>query len=187
MIKYTYSTMNGGKTTELIKTYHQLQQKGMKPVVAKPNLDDREGEYNGWGFTSSRITKDPVPAYYFDTIQEVIDKVAFGILLIDEVQFMMPDDIMKLTDIKQDVLAYGIKTDVNGNLFPAINKLMAIADTITEIPMLCENKDCKNKAVIHSRYIDGKVDKSSTSVMIESGAITYKSLCLNCWKKERGM
>ena len=184
MLKYTYSIMGGGKTTELIKTYHQLKKKGLNPVVAKPNLDNREGDFNGWGFTSSRIIKETIPAFYFDTIQDVFNKIAFGILLIDEVQFMLPDDIMRLTDIKKDVLTYGLKTDVNGNLFPAIAKLMAIADTIEEIPMLCENGNCKNKAVAHSRYINGKIDKSSKSVVIENGYITYKSLCLDCWKKE---
>lgn len=177
--------MGCGKTTDLIKTYTQLKLKGLKPVVAKPNLDDREGDFNGWGFTSSRITKESVPTFYFDTIKDVIDKIAFGVLLIDEVQFMLPNDIKTLTDIKQDVLTYGLKTDINGNLFPAIKKLLAVADTIVEIPMLCDNEGCLNKAVAHRRYIDGKLDKSPNPVMIEQGKITYKALCMNCWKKAR--
>ena len=185
MLKYTYGTMGCGKTTDLIKTYLQLKVKDMKPVVAKPNLDDREGEFNGWGFTASRITTEAVPAFYFDTIKDIIDKVAFGVLLIDEVQFMLPNDIQTLTDIKTDVLTYGLKTDINGNLFPAISKLLAVADTIVEIPMLCENENCVNKAVAHRRYIDGKLDISTNPVMIETGKISYKSLCMDCWKKAR--
>lgn len=186
MIKtFTYSTMGGGKTTDLIKTYDQLIRKGEKVVIAKPMTDVREGEQVGWGFTGSRITKDKKPAFYFDTIQEVFDKVAFGILILDEVQFMLQSDIEKLSKIKQDVLCYGLKTDINGNLFPASAKLLAIAETIKEIPMLCENKGCQNKAIIHSRYIGGRLDKSGISTMIDTGAVSYKSLCLNCWQKER--
>lgn len=185
MIKFTYSVMRGGKTTELVKTYDQLKRKGEKPVIAKPITDIREGEQVGWGFTGSRITKDKMPAFYFDTIQEVIDKISFGILLLDEVQFMNPNDILKLTDLEQDVLCFGLKSDINAKLFPASATLLAIADSVKEIPMLCENKGCKNNAQVHSRYINDKLDKSGLSTMIENGIVTYKSLCYNCWKKGR--
>lgn len=185
MIKFTYSVMRGGKTTELIKTFDQLQRKGERPVIAKPTTDLREGEFLGWGTTGSRITKDLKPAFYFDCIEEVFDKVSFGILLLDEVQFMTPQDIIKLTNLKQDVLCYGLKTDINANLFPASATLLAIADSVKEIPMLCENKGCKNNAQVHSRYINGKLDKSGFSTMIENGLVNYKSLCYNCWRKER--
>ena len=139
----------------------------------------KEGKY------PMTITKDKKPAFYFDTIQEVFDKVSFSILLLDEVQFMLENDIMKLTDLKQDVIAYGLKSDINAKLFPASAKLLAIADSVKEIPALCENKGCNNKAQVHSRYINNKLDKSGISTMIENGLITYKSLCINCWKKER--
>ncbi len=185
MIEYIYSTMGGGKSTELVKTYKQLKRKDMNPIIAKPLVDTREGEYFGWGFTCSRIAKEKVPAFYFDTIQEVFDKVSFGILLIDEVQFMLEKDIEKLAKLDKDVIAYGLKTDINANLFPASAKLLAIADSVKEIPMLCECKNCKNKSQIHSRYINGKLDISGISTMIETGTITYKALCYKCWKKER--
>ena len=185
MIVFNYGVMGCGKSTELVKTYDQLQRKGENVVIAKPTTDVRDGEYLGWGFTGSRITKDKKPAFYFDTIQEVFDKVSFSILLLDEVQFMLENDIMKLTDLKQDVIAYGLKSDINAKLFPASAKLLAIADSVKEIPALCENKGCKNKAQVHSRYINNRLDKSGISTMIENGIVNYKSLCINSWKKER--
>lgn len=185
MLVFNYGVMGGGKSTELIKTYDQLKRKNLQPVIAKPLTDVRDGEYMGWGMMSSRITKDRMPAFYFDTIQEVFDKVSFGILLLDEVQFMLEQDIEKLAKLDKTVLAYGLKTDINGNLFPASAKLLAIADEIKEIPMLCENVNCQNKAQVHSRYINGRLDKSGYSTMIETGAITYKALCYKCWGKER--
>lgn len=185
MIKYFYGTMKSGKTTELIKTYDQLKRKNLNPVITKPTIDTREGKFLGWGITTSRITKDKIPTFYFANIQEVLDKILFGILLIDEVQFMNVTDIEKLSEIKQDVLCYGLKSDVNANLFPASAKLLAIADEIKEISMLCENKNCINKAQVHSRYINGKLDKSKVSTVIEDGIIKYRSLCFNCWKGER--
>lgn len=185
MIIFNYGVMGSGKSTELIKTYNQLKRKNLKPVIAKPLTDTRDGEYFGWGLTSSRITKERIPAFYFDTITEVFDKVSFGILLLDEVQFMLEKDIEKLALQDKDVIAYGLKTDVNANLFPASAKLLAIADSVKEIPMLCECDNCKNKAQVHSRYINGKLDKSGLSTMVETGAITYKALCYKCWNKER--
>ena len=184
MLKFVYSTMGGGKTTDLIKTYIQLQRKQLKPLLAKPKIDTREGNFDGWGFTTSRITSTQVPAFYFSNISQLFN-MDYGILLLDEVQFCNPEDIVKLTDLQKDIIAYGLKTDVNGNLFPASAKLLALADEIREIPMMCDNIGCKNKAVLHSRYINGKVDTSKDAVAIEGGNITYKSLCLSCWKKER--
>lgn len=184
MLKYIYACMSAGKTTELLKTYDQFVRKGLCPVIAKPNVDDREGKVYGWGTTASKIITRPIPAYYFQNIDEV-KKLEFGVLLLDEVQFMNPNEVVKLTEFKTDVYAYGLKTDVNANLFPASAKILAIADEIREISMLCQNPDCKNKAVVHSRYIDGKIDKSGKSVVIEKGQISYKSLCFDCWKKER--
>lgn len=175
--------MGGGKTTDLIKTYIQLQRKQLKPLVAKPKIDTREGNFDGWGWTKSRITNQSIPTYYFDKVSELF-RLEYNILMLDEVQFLQESDVMALTDLQKDIIAYGLKTNTVGNLFPASAKLLAIADEIEELPMLCENPNCNNKAVIHSRYINGKVDLNP-GIAIESGNITYKSLCLNCWKKER--
>lgn len=182
---FTYATMGAGKTTELIKTYDQLKRRGDNVIIAKPIIDTREGDYHGWGLTGSRITKEQKSAFYFDNIQEVFDKVTFSILLLDEVQFMNPKDVDKLVRIEQEVHAYGLKTDVNAKLFPAVSEFLAKAETIKEIPMLCENKGCLNRAVAHSRYINGKLDNSGLTQVVESGNVTYKSLCMACWNKER--
>ena len=79
------------------------------------------------------------------------------------------------------VICYGLKTDVNGNLFEGAAKLIAIADSIKELKHIC---NCGNKAIMHIRYVDGKVDTSSQSIAIEkAGKITYDSVCRKCWKK----
>lgn len=66
-LKFYYGVMGAGKTTELIKTYDIYKRKGLDPVVIKPIIDDREGSQKGWGTTSSRLIKNPIPAYYFES------------------------------------------------------------------------------------------------------------------------
>lgn len=191
-LKFYYGVMGAGKTTELIKTYDIYKRKGLDPVVIKPIIDDREGSQKGWGTTSSRLIKNPIPAYYFENAKDEIWKLDYGVILVDEAQFISREDILFLTDIvekqKIDVIAYGLKTDVNGNLFKGAADLLVFADEIKELETICENPNCQNKASMHLRYIDGELDKSGNSVAIEKGNITYKSVCRPCWNnvhKER--
>jgi thymidine kinase len=186
MIKFYYGTMGAGKTTELLKTYDIYKRKSKKPLIIKPNIDNREGDFNGWGFTSSRITKDKAPAYYYSDINDIKD-FDFGVLLIDEAQFCDKKDIdfiCKYADEhKIDVLSYGLKTDVNGNLFFGAEKWLALADEIKELENLCQIDGCMCKAVAHKRFIDGKPDNSGKSVVIDKGNVTYLSVCRKHWRE----
>lgn len=186
-LKFYYGTMYAGKTTYLCNAYDILTRKKLSPVVLKPIIDDREGEQKGWGYTQSR-NGNRVPAYYFSNLKEELYKLDYGSIIVDEAQFMTREDVLWLTKVvdKQDinVLAYGLKTDVNGNLFEGSAALLALADEATEITSLCQIPECTNKAQLHMRFIDGKVDKGGASTAIEKGNVTYKSVCRKCWNKE---
>lgn len=190
MLKFYYGTMGAGKTTELIKTYDIYRRKGLNPVVIKPAVDDREGEQLGWGTTKSRITSEEIPAYYFKDLKKELPQLDYGVLLVDEAQFMTPEDIKymsSVTDNKNvDVLAYGLKTDVNANLFPGAAALLAIADTTKELENLCQMPDCANLAQVHIRFINGVPDTSHRSVVIDKGDVTYKAICRKCYEKQKG-
>lgn len=187
MLKFYYGVMGAGKTTELIKTYEIYKRKGMKPVVIKPSLDNREGEQSGWGITSSRLTKDSVPAYYFKNLQDELPKLNYDVLLVDEAQFLSNDDVLFLSEVTDrkniDVLSYGLKTDINGNLFSGAASLLAISDETKELEYICDTPLCQEKATMHLRYVDGKIDIGGNTIAIEKGDITYKSVCRKCWKK----
>ena len=81
-----------------------------------------------------------------------------------------------------DVFCYGLKTDVNGELFEGSRHLLALADEFVEIDSLCEIEGCNCKAVSHVRFINGEIDSSGKSVAIEQGDVTYKSVCRRHWK-----
>lgn len=186
---FYYGTMGAGKTTELIKTYNIYRRKGLQPIVIKPNIDTREGVFNGWGRTSSRITKQTVPAYYFKDIND-ISALDFKTVLVDEAQFLSKKDVLYLSALadRRDltVLCYGLRTDVNGDLFKGAGTLMALADDTKELENLCQMDGCSNKAQMHLRFVKGEPDTTDTSVVIESDDVTYKSVCRKCWQECKG-
>lgn len=185
MIKFYYGTMGAGKTTELLKTYDIYKRKNKNPLILKPKIDDREGDFDGWGFTSSRITKDKAPAFYYSNIKD-IQKMKFNCILVDEAQFCSKKDVeflCKYADEQQiDVLAYGLKTDINGNLFSGAEKWLALADEFKELENLCQIDECMCKAVAHKRFINGKPDNSKQSIVIDKDNVTYLSVCRKHWR-----
>lgn len=185
-LTFYYGVMGSGKTTELMKTYEIYKRKGLDPIVIKPCIDDREGTYSGWGVTTSRLLKDQsIPAYYFKKLRNELWKLDYGTILVDEAQFMTREDVIFLSNIverqKVNVIAYGLKTDINGHLFSGAEALLTFADKFKELEALCEEPNCYEKAILHNRYIDGKLDISKEQVAIEKGNITYKAVCRKHW------
>lgn len=181
MFKFYYGCMGAGKTTEIIKTYDIYRRKGLDPVIIKPAIDTREGNFSGWGTTASRITKEAVPAYYYTDLKKELFYLNYGSILVDEAQFMSREDVhfLALVADKQQVpvLTYGLKTDVNGNLFEGSAALLALVDETKELESLCQIDHCQNKAIGHARFVNGVRDTSGASVVIEKGNVTYLAVC----------
>jgi thymidine kinase len=83
-----------------------------------------------------------------------------------------------------EVFCFGIRTEVLGELFEGSKHLFALADEFEHIETLCEIEGCDGKAVAHIRYINGNIDNSETSVAIETGNVSYKSVCRKCWRNK---
>lgn len=187
-LKFYYSVMNAGKTTQLLQADNIYKRKGYKTLIIKPSVDDREGECNGWGTIESRLIKENTPCLYVDEVNpESLTELEPDIIFVDEAQFFSKKDIYNLSEIVDKnnipVLCYGLKTDVNGNLFEGSKALLALADDIKEIEQIC---DCGEKATIHLRYVDNELEKNGSSVAIEKGKVTYASVCRKCWKDKLG-
>lgn len=185
-LKFYYGCMNAGKSVNVIRTYEIYKYKNMNPVIIKPIIDNREGNQKGWGFTSSRLIKEKVPAYYIENLKNEINNTNYNkIILIDEAQFFTRKDVIFLSQLIEqqdiDIVAYGLKNDINGNLFEGAKAFIEFADQIQEIEMLCEEPNCLNKATHHLRYINGKPDTSNEVIGIEKDNVTYKSVCRKHW------
>lgn len=184
--------MFAGKSLHLIQAKEIYDRKNIKAVVIKKNTDTRDSYADdGWGVISSRFNKSKtVGCHYFSDLKEELDKFgdSYSVLLIDEAQFLTTDEVLMLKELSstknKNILCYGLKTDVNGNLFEGSAALLSHADNTNEIPYLCQDPNCMEKANYHARYIDGVRDYDTSSVKIEKGNVTYRSLCYKHWREK---
>lgn len=184
---FNYGCMGSGKTTAMLTKFDSYKRRGKKPIIVKPCIDNREGNFVGWGITKSRITKYEEPSYYYEDLSSELSKLDFNTLFVDEAQFLTKEDVMVLCKVaeEKEVICYGLRTDVNGDLFSGAASLLALADETNEIEVLCEINGCSHKAVAHIRYINGVREKGIMKpVAIETENITYKSVCRHHWMNE---
>ncbi|MGO1003503.1 thymidine kinase [Lysobacter sp. CA196] len=143
---FYYSAMNAGKTTTLLQSAHNYQERGMRVAILTPRLDDRAGS----GTVASRIglRADAVAFDHDADLERLIraDIAAQGQLhcvLVDEAQFLSRSQVWQLSEIVDDlripVLCYGLRTDFRGELFEGSQYLLAWADELTEIKTICHS------------------------------------------------
>ena len=143
---FYYSAMNAGKTTTLLQSAHNYHERGMRTLILTPKLDDRYGV----GVVQSRIGLK-ASAQIFERNDDLFalvnanirDKGALHCLLVDEAQFLSKAQVWQLTDVvdRLDVptLAYGLRTDFQGELFEGSQYLLAWADSFSEIKTICHS------------------------------------------------
>lgn len=157
-------TMGSGKSRDLRRTAFNYIERGMNILTFKPILDDRDGLKDCY-ITSRDGDKIEADWIYegdniFNLVKETIREKEISAIIIDEVQFLNETQIEQLQEIVLElsipVLAYGLKTDFRGYLFPSIARLLAICDDVEEIRSICF---CGKKATQNARIINGKVAK----------------------------
>jgi thymidine kinase len=176
---FRYSTMNAGKTLDLIKVAYNYEERGRRVLVLVPSFESQ----NGVGRVISRtgIKRDAFPIYEDTNILTMFlsenTKEQISCLLIDEGQFLKKHHVLELTEIVDScdtpVLVYGLKNDFRNELFEGSYNLLIYADKIEEIKTICW---CGRKATMVARVIDGKFIKQGEQILI-GGNDMYVSLC----------
>lgn len=176
---YRYSTMNAGKSIELIKVAYNYEERGKRVLVLTPGVDDRFGV----GVIASRIgvTRDAVPVYDDTNILELFMKenkmTPIDCVLVDECQFLKKHHVQELVEIVDScdvpVLAYGLKNDFKNELFEGSYHMLVYADKIEEIKTICW---CGRKATMVARLVDGRFVKTGEQIVV-GGNNMYISLC----------
>ncbi|NAX22362.1 thymidine kinase [Vibrio sp. V39_P1S14PM300] len=177
---FYYSAMNAGKSTTLLQSSFNYQERGMNPVVYTAAIDDRYGI----GKVASRIGlqsdaylfRDDTNLYQDIDILHLKEKV--DCILIDECQFLSKQQVYQLTEVvdKLDipVLCYGLRTDFMGELFEGSQYLLAWADKLIELKTVCH---CGRKANMVIRTDEhGTPIKEGDQVAI-GGNDKYVSVC----------
>ena len=177
---FNYSSMNAGKTTMLLQSNHNYLERGMNPEIYTSNLENRYGS----GEIVSRIglkAKSNLFSSKTDIYLEVKKKLetnCVDCVLIDEAQFLTKEQVAQLGMVVDNldipVLAFGIRTDFQGNLFNGSKYLLAWADNLKEIKTVCH---CGRKATMVLRLNDeGAVVIDGTQIEI-GGEDRYTSVC----------
>jgi len=142
---FYYSAMNAGKTTHLLQSSYNYRERGMSTLVLSPALDNR---YGG-GKVTSRIGLDSPSVMFsdkeniFNLLKKHLSQREIHCVLVDEAQFLSKDQVFQLTEIVDQlnipVLAYGLRTDFQGELFTGSQYLLAWADHLKELKTICHS------------------------------------------------
>ncbi len=183
---FYYSAMNAGKSTTLLQSSYNYRERGMQTLILQPEMDDRYGS----GTVASRIGIQ-AEALTFTTADNLFHMVSaqqqrqdVHCVLVDEAQFLTKQQVRQLSDVcdKSDipVLAYGLRTDFQGNLFEGSQHLLAWSDSLTEIKTICH---CGRKATMVLRIdAEGRAIKDGQQVQI-GGNDRYLSVCRKHFKQ----
>ena len=183
---FYYSAMNAGKSTTLLQSSYNYQERGMSTLILSPELDIRFGS----GKVTSRIGIEASAQTFnqTDNLYSVIERLTaegpLDCILVDEAQFLTKQQVRQLSDVCDrlniPVLAYGLRTDFQGNLFEGSQQLLAWADTLTEIKTICH---CGRKATMVLRIdSEGRPIKDGDQVQI-GGNDRYLSVCRQHFKQ----
>ena len=185
---FNYSSMNAGKSTALLQANHNYLERGMKTKMFTFSGDNRYEENR----IVSRIgiSADALPfsedTDLFQSLIEDKDQIEIKCVLIDEAQFLTKKQVTQLGKIADEldtaVLAFGIRTDFQGELFEGSKYLLAWADNLKEIKTVCW---CGRKATMVVR-LDKEGNIVSQGEQLEIGGNEkYVPLCRAHFNKKK--
>lgn len=182
---FNYSTMNAGKSTLLLQAAHNYEERGMSVYRMIASFDDRAGKGqigSRIGFAREADTFDTSDDL-FERIERVMQAGPLACIFVDEAQFLTDAQVWQLARVADDlgvpVMAYGLRVDFRGKLFPGSAALLALADSLREVRTICH---CGRKATMVVRQDDqGTVLTEGAQVQV-GGNETYVSLCRKHWR-----
>ncbi len=180
---FRYGAMGASKTSNALMVEYNYRERGQNAVILKPSIDTRDGV----SVIKSRlgIGKEAILVFpetdVFKLIETMDSSGKIHCVIIDEAQFLSGSQVSELCRIVDElnipVIAYGLRADFAGNLFPGSERLLALADTIEEIKTVCW---CSKKAIMNARIVNGTVVKVGEQIVI-GGNESYIALCRKHW------
>ena len=183
---FYYSSMNAGKATSLLQSSYNYKERGLNTLVMAPELDNRYGVgkvTSRIGLESDATTFKPEVDLY-ELILQQHQRKTLNCILIDEAQFLTKEQVFQLGEVtdrlKIPVLAYGLRTDFQGEPFESSKYLLAWADNLKELKAICH---CGGKATMVVRLDEnGSPIREGTQVQI-GGNDSYISMCRKHFKE----
>lgn len=169
---FYYSAMNAGKSTVLLQSSYNYQERGMQTLLFTPAIDNRFGTgivHSRIGLNAEAIAIDNQFNLYDYTATAVAKMDKLKCVLVDEAQFLSKTQVLQLSDIVDEfripALAYGLRSDFRGEPFEGSQYLLALADNLIELKTICH---CGRKATMNMR-IDEQGHKVEVGAQVEIG------------------
>lgn len=178
---FKYGAMGSSKSAQALITHFNYEELGMTVWLIKPSTDTRDGA----DIIRSRIGLQR-SAQIITPEQNILDEYrkigARNVVIADEAQFFTPTQIDQLRELVDDedvpVLCFGLRTDFLTHFFPGAQRLMELADSITEIKTVCA---CGRKATVNARIdANGRIITKGEQVFL-GGNDSYVAMCHKCW------
>lgn len=178
-LKFSYGTMNCGKSTLALQLEYNLLGAGKKGRLL--TRLDRGGSVvsSRLGLSSPAISVEP-----HESIWDVIKDEKLDFLIVDEVQFFTPVQIDELAEVVDlggvDVHCFGISSDFTSSLFDGAKRLFEIADRCEEMQLkgLCW---CGEDGKVNARIVNGELVRTGEQVVVGDTAaghsVHYTLLC----------
>lgn len=181
---FRYAAMNAGKSTALLQVAHNYEERGMRVLLFTAAHDDRVGA----GRIGSRLGLVREAATFgtgttFDApgLRELAGG-ALACLLIDEAQFLSPEQVRQLHRMAHvddvPVICWGLRSDFRGEAFAGSAALLTLADEVEEMKSICA---CARKATMNIR-IDAEGRRVQQGAQVEIGGNErYRAVCPACF------
>lgn len=185
---FRYGAMNSGKSTSLLQAAHNYEERGQKILIAKPTVDTKDEKVLSRLGVARNVDIHMAPdTELFECFKEEMRIAIEGgskidCLIVDEAQFCTREQVNDLfliaVKLNVPVLAYGIRSDFQGNAFPGSMRLLELAHSLEEMKTICR---CGQKALFNGRKVDGTYVRAGGQVAIDDGTVEYESLCGECY------
>ena len=185
-LNFKYSTMNAGKTLDLIRTVHNYDENGYKVLVLKPKIDTK-----GENYIVSRVGVSRKVDYLIDKEDSIVDLIKEDLcdtksIFVDEAQFLTKEQIDELFLISKvfdkDVICYGLRLNFKMDAFEGSRRLLEISEELEELKTICH---CGNIARYVGRKVNGNYVNDGSEVVIDgTDNVEYIPLCGDCYLKE---
>ena len=180
---FKYGAMGSSKTAQALITRFNYMELGMSVWLIKPSVDTRDGA----DVIKSRIgleARAQVITPEQDIVAEYRKQPRHDVIIADEAQFFTPAQIDQLRQLVDEedlpVLCFGLRTDFLTHFFPGAQRLMELADSLTEIKTVCA---CGRKATVNARIdATGRIITQGDQVFL-GGNDSYVAMCHKCWKQ----
>lgn len=173
--------MNAGKSTTLLQSSYNYNERGMDTLLFVPSIGIRYGIgtiSSRIGLAAEALSFDKNFNIYQHTSQKLQNNNNIRCVLIDEAHFLTKQQVEQLCNITDSlnipVLAYGLRSDFQGEPFEGSMYLLTLADTLMELKTICH---CGKKAIMNVRIDQqGEVIKEGEQIEI-GGNERYVAVC----------